>query len=103
MKVKMLRVVIRIKKHDIVHGKPLYSALIDFLVGAGIGGATVWAGADGFGKHGRSMIHLEAFKIDYPLMVEIAEERSKLEHLLPQIRRMVGDHGVVTLEEVLVF
>lgn len=103
MKVKMLRLVIRIKKHDILHGKPLHSALIDFLIRAGIGGATVWAGADGFGKHGRSKIHLEGIRIDYPLLIEVVEEKPKLEPLLPQIGRMVGDHGLVTLEEVLAF
>jgi PII-like signaling protein len=103
MKVKMCRLVIRIKKHDMLHGKPLHNVLVDFLIKAGISGATVWAGVNGFGKHGRSTIHLEGISIDYPLMIEIVEERSKLEPLLTQIRRMVGDHGLVTLEEVLVF
>jgi PII-like signaling protein len=99
----MLRLVIRIKKHDTIHGKPLHSVLLDFLTKAGISGATVWAGVDGFGKHGKSTIHLEGIRIDHPLMIEIVEDRSRLEPLLPQIRRMVGDHGLVTLEEVLVF
>jgi PII-like signaling protein len=33
-------------------------------------------------------------------MIEVIDEKLKLEPLLPQIRRMVGDNGVVTLHEV---
>jgi hypothetical protein len=33
-------------------------------------------------------------------VLEIIDEKSKLEPLLPQIRRMVGDNGLVTLYEV---
>ena len=35
-----------------------------------------------------------------PMIIEVIEERSKLEPLLPQIRRMTGDNGLVTLHEV---
>ena len=32
-----------------------------------------------------------------PMMKEVIEERSKLESLLPQIRRMIGDNGLENL------
>jgi PII-like signaling protein len=35
-----------------------------------------------------------------PMVIAVIEEISKLEPLLPQIRRMVGDNGLVTLHEV---
>ena len=35
-----------------------------------------------------------------PMVIEIIDERSKLESLLPQIKRMVDDNGIVTLHEV---
>jgi hypothetical protein len=35
-----------------------------------------------------------------PVMIEVVEEKSKLEPLLPQIKRMVGDNGLETLHEV---
>ena len=35
-----------------------------------------------------------------PMVIEIIDERSKLEPLLPQIKRMVDDNGIVTLHEV---
>ena len=74
--------------------------MIDFLIGAKISGATVWTGVDGFGKRRRSTLHLEGITINMPMMIEVIEERSKLEPLLPQIRRMTGDNGLVTLHEL---
>jgi len=97
---KMWCLTIRIKKNDEYGGKRLSKILIDFLMGAKISGATVWTGIDGFGKRRRSTVHLEGITINMPMMMEIIDEKSKLEPLLPQIRRMVGDNGLVTLHEV---
>lgn len=97
---KMVSLVIRIKKNDEVHGKRLYKLLLELLTESGISGATVWNAVDGFGKLGKSTLHVEGISMNYPLMIEIVEEREKLEPLLPQIRRMVGDHGLVTSHEV---
>jgi PII-like signaling protein len=38
-----------------------------------------------------------------PLVMEVIDEQSRLEPLLPQIKRMVNDNGVVSLHEVEVF
>lgn len=97
---KMWCLTIRIKKNDEYGGKRLSKILIDFLMGAKISGATVWTGIDGFGKRKRSTVRLEDITINMPIMMEIIDEKSKLEPLLPQIRRMVGDNGLVTLHEV---
>ena len=35
-----------------------------------------------------------------PMIIEVIDERLKLDPLLPQIRRMTGDNGLVTLYEV---
>jgi PII-like signaling protein len=92
--------VIRIKKNDKVGGKPLEKVLIDFLVQSGISGATVWTGVDGFGKRGKSTVHLEGLAINMPMMIEVVDEKSKLEPLLAQIKKMVDDCGLVTVHEV---
>jgi len=97
---KMWCLTIRIKRNDEFRGKRLEKVLIDFLMGAKISGATVWTGVDGFGKRRRSTIQLEGITINMPMMIEVIEDKSKLEPLLPQIRRMVGDNGLVTLHEV---
>ena len=103
MRMKMWCLSIRIKRNDRLNGKPLHRILIEFLIEAKIAGATVWTGVDGFGKRRRSTIHLEGITINMPMVIEVIEEQSKLEPLLPQIKRMVNDNGIVTLHEVEVF
>jgi len=100
---KMWCITIRIKKNDQLHAKPLHKALIEFLMTAKVSGTTVWTGVDGFGKRRRSTIHLEGITINMPLVIEVIEEKSKLEPLLPQIKRMVNDNGILSLHEVEVF
>ena len=99
-KVKMWCLTIRIKKNDTLHGKRLYNVLLDFMMGAGICGATVINGADGFGRRGKSTLRIEGISVNYPLVIEVVDELSKLDPLLPQIKRMVGDNGLVTIQEV---
>jgi PII-like signaling protein len=65
-----------------------------------IAGATVWTGVDGFGKRHRSTMQIEGITIDMPMVLEIVDESSKLEILLPQIKRMVNDNGIMTMHEV---
>jgi PII-like signaling protein len=74
--------------------------LIDYLMDAKILGATVRTGVDGFGKRKKSTVHLEGLAINMPLLIEVIDEGNKLEPLLPQIKRMIGDNGIVTLQEV---
>jgi uncharacterized protein len=91
---------IRIKRNDELSGKRVYKLLIDFLMENRVAGATVWTGVDGFGKRRRSKLKLEGVTINMPMVIEIIDEKSKLEPLLPQIKRMVDDNGIVTLHEV---
>jgi hypothetical protein len=35
-----------------------------------------------------------------PLLIEIIDEKTKLEPLLPDLKMMVGDNGLVTVHEV---
>jgi PII-like signaling protein len=97
---KNLCLTIRIKKNDELHGKRLYKALLDFMMGAGISGATVVNAIDGFGRRGRSTLHIEGISMNYPLIIDVVDDRKKLEPLLPQIRRMVYDNALVTIYEV---
>lgn len=97
---KNLCLTIRIKKNDELHGKRLYKALLDFMMNAGISGATVVNAIDGFGRRGRSTLRIEGISMNYPLIIEVVDERSKLDPLLPQIKRMVDDNGLVTVHDV---
>jgi PII-like signaling protein len=96
----MLSVTIRIKRNDEFDGKRLHKLLIDFLIHNKVAGSTVWTGVDGFGKRRRSTIQLEGITINMPLIIEIIDEKTKLEPLLPDLKMMVGDNGLVTVHEV---
>jgi PII-like signaling protein len=99
MRQKVWNLTIRIKKNDELRGKRLENVLIDFLTQAGISGATVWTGVNGFGKRGKSAVKLEGLTINMPLLVEVIDTKEKLEPLLPQLKRMVDDNGLITLHE----
>ena len=96
----MLCLTIRIKRNDELQGKRLHNLLLDFLMQNKIAGATVWTGVDGFGKRKRATIKIEGITINMPLIIEVIDEPTKLEPLLPQIKRMVDDNGIVSLHEV---
>jgi uncharacterized protein len=100
MRMKMLCVTIRIKRNDELNGKRLHKLLIDFLIQNKIAGSTVWTGVDGFGKRRRSKIQLEGITINMPLIIEIIDEKSKLEPLLPDLKMMINDNGLATIHEV---
>ena len=100
MKMKMLCLTIRVKRNDEVNGKRLHKLLIDFFMQNNIAGATVWSGIDGFGKRKRSTIKLEGITVNMPLIIEVVDLRSKIEPLLFEVKRIVGDNGLVTLQEV---
>ena len=100
MKMKMLCLTIRIKRNDEANGKRLHKLLIEFFMQSNIAGATVWNGVDGYGKRKRSTITLEGITVNMPLIIEVVDLQSKIEPLLFEVKRLVGDNGLVTLQEV---
>jgi uncharacterized protein len=102
MRTKMWSVTIRIKKNDEVGGKRLQSLVMAMLIKAGVSGATVWTGVNGFGKRGKSTMHLEGVSINMPLIIEVIDEQAKLEPLLPELKGIVGDNGLVSIQDIYV-
>ncbi len=99
MKQKMWQLTIRIKKNDEVGGKRLHVLIMDFLMQSKVQGATVWTGVNGFGKRGKSTMHLEGIQVNMPLIIEVVDIQQKLEQLLPELKHIVGDDGLVTIQE----
>lgn len=91
---------IRIKKNDKLKGKRAYELILDVLKEHGVSGATVWTGTAGFGKRGKSSVHVEGISVNMPLLIEVVEEKTKLAHLLPQIKQIIGDNGFITIHAV---
>ena len=96
----MWQLIIRIKRNDEIGGKRVERLLLEFLIKSHVNGATVWTGVNGFGKRGKSTLKLEGVTINMPLMIEVIDEQSKLEPLLPEIKQIVDDDGLVTINEV---
>jgi PII-like signaling protein len=84
-------------KHE---GKPLYEWLVLEARKAGLAGATVLRGIEGFGAHSR----LHTAKIlrlseDLPIVVEVVDALEKIEAFMPVVDGAIGE-GLATLERV---
>jgi PII-like signaling protein len=97
---KMISLVIRIKRNDVLDGKKLHELIITLLLENNISGCTSWEGVEGFGKRRRSTISKEGVTINMPLVIEVIDERLNIEPLLPEIKRIIGNNGIITLHEV---
>jgi len=62
----------------------------------------VWTGVNGFGKRGKSTLHLEGVSVNMPLIIEVIDEQSKLEPLLQELKRIIGDNGLISIQETYV-
>jgi len=89
-----------IGESDRWEGKPLYEAVVLKAREAGLAGATVLRGMEGFGA--KSRIHtarILRLSEDLPIIVEIVDSAEKIAAILPELDRMVGE-GLITLENV---
>lgn len=81
-------------------GMPLYEAIVQHARASGLAGATVLRGIEGFGA--RSRIHRSSIlrlSGDLPIVVELVDEREKIERFLEQLDPWI-DGGMVTIEPV---
>lgn len=97
---KMWSLVIRIKKNDTMKGKRVHMLILEILKKGSISGATIWTGIGGYGKRGNSNIHIEGISVNMPLVIEVIDELEKLEKILPEIKELVDDNGLITMHEV---
>lgn len=97
---KMWSLMIRIKKNDTVKGKRVHMMILEILKKGSISGATIWTGMGGYGKRGDSSTHIEGISVNMPLVIEVIDELEKLEKVLPEIKKLVDDNGLITLHEV---
>jgi PII-like signaling protein len=95
-----LRLTILIDETDTWHGRPLYAEVVHRAHAAGLAGATVLRGIEGYGASSR--IHtarLLSFAEDLPVMVVVVDEPDRIRGFLPQVTELVTD-GLVTVDEV---
>ena len=81
-------------------GRPLYAAIVDFLRRAGVAGASVFRGIEGFGAdHQIHVAKMFGSARDLPILIEVVDVEEKIAALIPSIDEMVSE-GAMTLERV---
>lgn len=101
--IKGTRIRIYLGESSHYHHQTLYHAIVVRAREAGMAGATVMRGIEGFGPstriHSSNLIDLSS---DLPIMVEIIDEESKAARFLEQLKDML-DHGMITTDPVTIF
>ncbi|MEW2407988.1 DUF190 domain-containing protein [Streptomyces griseoviridis] len=93
-----LRLTVFIGENDVWHHKPLYSEIVHRAHAAGLAGASVFRGVEGFGASSR--IHtsrLLSLSEDLPVAVVVVDTEERIRAFLPQLDELVQD-GFVTLD-----
>ncbi|MFJ5998618.1 DUF190 domain-containing protein [Streptomyces sp. NPDC092370] len=96
---RALRLTVLIGESDTWHHKPLYSEIVHRAHAAGLAGASVFRGIEGFG--GSSLIHtsrLLSLSEDLPIAVVIVDTEPRVRAFLPQLDELVTE-GLVTLDD----
>ncbi|GGW41768.1 UPF0166 protein [Streptomyces lucensis JCM 4490] len=96
---RALRLTVYIGEDDTWHHRPLYSEIVHRAHAAGLAGASVFRGVEGFGASSR--IHtsrLLSLSEDLPVAVVVVDTEERVRAFLPRIDELVSE-GLVTLEE----
>ncbi|NEE11028.1 DUF190 domain-containing protein [Streptomyces sp. SID7499] len=96
---RALRLTVFVGERDTWHHKPLYSEIVHRAHAAGLAGASVFRGIEGFGAS--SLIHtsrLLSLSEDLPVAVVIVDTEPRVRAFLPQLDELVTE-GLVTLDD----
>ncbi|MGW0474825.1 DUF190 domain-containing protein [Streptomyces coeruleorubidus] len=96
---RALRLTVFVGENDTWHHKPLYSEIVHRAHAAGLAGASVFRGVEGFGAS--SLIHtsrLLSLSEDLPVAVVIVDTEPRVRAFLPQLDELVTE-GLVTLDD----
>ena len=99
---RTLRLRVYIGERDQHGHQPLYCAIVEAARRAGLAGATVYKGIQGFGAH--SVVHAARvidMSSDLPILVEVIDESEKIRAFMPALTALIDD-GLVTVDPVYV-
>ncbi|GAB3407612.1 DUF190 domain-containing protein [Flindersiella endophytica] len=94
------RLTIFVGEDDTFHHKPLYSEIVHRAHAAGLAGASVLRGIEGYGASSR--IHttrLLSLSEDLPIAIVIVDTEEKVRDFLPQLDELVSE-GLVIVDPV---
>lgn len=93
-----LRLTVLVGESDTWHHRPLYSEIVHRARAAGLAGASVFRGIEGFGAS--SLVHtarLLSLSEDLPVAVVIVDREERVRGFLPQLEELVAE-GLVLLD-----
>ncbi|MET9870938.1 DUF190 domain-containing protein [Streptomyces sp. NPDC006386] len=96
---RALRLTVLVGENDTWHHKPISAEIVHRAHTAGLAGASVFRGVEGFGAS--SLIHtsrLLSLSEDLPVAVVIVDTEPRVRAFLPQLDELVTE-GLVTLDE----
>lgn len=91
---------IHLGEHDQRDGRPLYEVILERCRSAGMAGATVYRGIEGYGAS--SLIHrphLFGRSSDAPIVVTIVDTAAKVQAFLPVLDELL-DEGLIAISNV---
>lgn len=95
-----LRLTIFVGEFDKWHHKPLYTEIVHRAHAAGLAGATVLRGLEGYGASN----HIHTSRIlslsqDLPMVIVVVDEEDKVRAFLPQLDELIAE-GLVIIDPV---
>ncbi|MEW1752696.1 DUF190 domain-containing protein [Streptomyces angustmyceticus] len=94
-----LRLTVLVGEEDVWHHKPLYAEIVHRACHAGLAGASVFRGIEGFGAS--SLIHTQrllSLSEELPVAVVVVDTEERVRAFLPRLAELLADGGLVTLD-----
>lgn len=96
------RLTVYVGEADTWRHRPLYTEIVHRAHAAGLAGASVFRGIEGFGTSSR--VHTErllSLSEDLPVVVVVIDTAERIDAFLPQVAELVAE-GLVTVDDVAV-
>ncbi|WP_328689885.1 DUF190 domain-containing protein [Streptomyces caniferus] len=94
-----LRLTVLVGEEDVWHHKPLYAEIVHRAFEAGLAGASVFRGIEGFGSSG--VVHTQrllSLSEELPVAIVVVDTEERVRAFLPQLEELLTDGGLVTLD-----
>ncbi|MBP2201575.1 PII-like signaling protein [Methanococcus voltae] len=95
---KILRVYL--KESDKFNGQNMTHTVVKLLKSHGLSGATVFKAQCGYGRRGVSRFDILRLSMNLPVIVECIDYETTFEQVLPELTKIVGENGLITMENI---